>query len=95
MRNRFQNGVDRPSRKRRPHVHLHWHGSHRDRLDTADRWTWISRCERVKIERLQSLYGLPERWLAVAIGETERIISGHRTRARAERACKRWLQKGD
>ena len=86
-----------PKKTARP-APLAWKHGRRDRLETSDRMTWASRCGRFKVERLDSLYGLPRAWIAVAVRPSggEFVLYRGRSRRRAETACRAaqsWLEK--
>ena len=69
---------------------VEWKRGSKDRLETSDRVTWVSRCGRFKVERLDSRYGLPVLFLGVERGtDGEVVLYRGRSRAQAEGACVR------
>lgn len=63
--------------------------------ETAERRRWRSRCGEYAIERLDSLYGLRTRWLALLLRGTGMLLLGSFwTREEAEARCQDHAETG-
>lgn len=71
---------------------LTWKRPKRESSIIADHRSYGSKCGRYRVVLVHIVYGTgpngyPDRWVAMANGPPERIISEHRTQAAAVKAC--------